>query len=468
MAQSASNSKTEGAFQFSHQAEKLSLDKPGDEPAKNPSDTTAVEAKFITPLDPVIETADGHRLPAVPPAEAVRLNQLRNKIEGQDPSSRKRSGESTESRLGAEDAEPPCAPNHRSDSECEEGWDQAQASEKLSSAVPPSRTHPLFPPLPLHGPPSTLRNLQCKAFRLSSFFLSLAFLGVIVLGSAFTSIPLMCNHIGLRLTFRNPDARRPFHKEEERRKAIRRKAEREWTQMRRRRGSQSVEGDQELGRSRDDYQPTEGGPDRLVCDVGYYARRVGLDVEEFQVQTEDGFVITLWHVYNPAEYVPCGSDARDYKSPHVFVEEGRKTDSHQRKQYADGERRYPVLLMHGLLQSSGAYCTNDDDSLAFFLCKAGYDVWLGNNRCGFNPQHTVLQYRDPRMWAWNIRQMGVMDLPALISRVLLETGFEKLGLVCHSQGTTETFVALAKEQDPNSERKSAYSVHWHLLCMLVR
>lgn len=57
------------------------------------------------------------------------------------------------------------------------------------------------------------------------------------------------------------------------------------------------------------------------------------------------------------------------------------------------------------------------------------------------------------MWAWNIRQMGVMDLPALISRVLLETGFEKLALVSHSQGTTQTFVALAKEQRPDLGRK---------------
>ena len=45
--------------------------------------------------------------------------------------------------------------------------------------------------------------------------------------------------------------------------------------------------------------------------------------------------------------------------------------------------------------------------------------------------------------------MGVMDLPAMISRILEETGFEKLGLVAHSQGTTETFVALAKEQRPD-------------------
>lgn len=49
--------------------------------------------------------------------------------------------------------------------------------------------------------------------------------------------------------------------------------------------------------------------------------------------------------------------------------------------------------------------------------------------------------------------MGVIDLPSLISRVLAETGFEKLGLVCHSQGTTETFVALAKEQRPDLGEK---------------
>lgn len=49
--------------------------------------------------------------------------------------------------------------------------------------------------------------------------------------------------------------------------------------------------------------------------------------------------------------------------------------------------------------------------------------------------------------------MGVLDLPALISRVLIQTGFEKLGLVCHSQGTAETFVALAKDQRPELGHK---------------
>ena len=49
--------------------------------------------------------------------------------------------------------------------------------------------------------------------------------------------------------------------------------------------------------------------------------------------------------------------------------------------------------------------------------------------------------------------MGVMDLPALVARVLFETGREKLGLVCHSQGTTQTFVALAREQVPELGRR---------------
>ncbi|ERF70208.1 hypothetical protein EPUS_00396 [Endocarpon pusillum Z07020] len=451
MAQSVPRTPTQSAAQYSQQAEKLSLATSNDDPSETSSTSTAVEAKFITPLDPVIVLADGNRLPAVPPAEAAKLNKLKNDMEGYNHSRRRLSSQSTESRIGAEDAVPGCTV--KSESEWLDESSLNEPSARLAAAVPPSRTHPLFPPLPLYGPPSMLRNLQCKALRFSSCILSLAFLGVIVLGSAFTSIPLMFQHIGLRLTFRNPDARRPFHQEEVRRKSARRQAEREWTRQRKRRRSQSEEGSKELGQLQDDFQPTEGGPDRLMCDVGYYARRVGLDVEEFKVQTEDGFIITLWHVFNPTEYVPCSADARGHKSPNVFVDEERKAHSYQRKQYTDGSRRYPVLLVHGLLQSAGAYCTNDDDSLAFYLCKAGYDVWLGNNRCGFEPKHTTLDYYDPRMWAWNIRQMGVMDLPALISRVLLETDFEKLGLICHSQGTTQTFVALAKEQRPDLGNK---------------
>jgi len=91
---------------------------------------------------------------------------------------------------------------------------------------------------------------------------------------------------------------------------------------------------------------------------------------------------------------------RSPHSPDVFPYGSTTNDSANGvsgSQYPQGEKKYPVFMIHGLLQSAGAYCTSDDDSLAFFLAKSGYGVWLGNNRCGFNPRHTMLKYSDPRM-----------------------------------------------------------------------
>ena len=448
MAQEPAAGRASTAIQYARQSEKLSLQvhHPHDGQSKG---ATAVEARFITPQDPVIETDNGARLPAVPLNEALELNRLRDQVDGQ----------SSESGRQRRD------PAHLKHEEAVEVSSQAgstqsaQPDASLREAIPPSRTHPLFPELPLYGPPSLLRDVQCISFRISSAILSLAFLAVIVLGAAFTSIPLMFRHIGLRLTLRNPNARRPFYKEEIKRQKIRDEQAREWKYKRRRGESGSnhvnARNEEEVGQKRKEFEPTEGGKDPLVCDVGYYARRVGLDAETYEVMTEDGFIIELFHLYNPKDYTPRSPSQRSHGAPVVFPkpfdhdrlsENGSATSSSSTN--PSRKRKYPVLLMHGLLQSSGAYCATDDSSLAFYLCKSGYDVWLGNNRCGFNPRHQLLNPTDPRMWNWNIRQMGVMDLPAFVSRVLSETGFPKLGLICHSQGTTETFVALAKEQRP--------------------
>jgi pimeloyl-ACP methyl ester carboxylesterase len=428
------------AIKYAHQAEKLSHIKPDN---GTDGSGTAIEARFITPQDPVIKTADGNRLPGVPLTEAEKLNGLKEEIEG-DPS------EVIVENGAAEQEKHRSQNDSRSYSPQDEPTIQRSGEGSLRRAMPPFRTNPLFPPLPLYGPSSLKRDLQCYTFRITSFFLSLAFLSIVVLGSAFTSIPLMFNHIWLRLTFRNPDARRPFHEEEERRKKVRRETARTWKKQSSRRYSRTkMDEDNEDEAVHGEFIPTEGGRDPLICDVGYYARRVGLDVEEFKVQTEDGFIITLWHVYSPLEFAPMSDAERAARGPDIFTNEGPSRDGFS----SSKKPKFPVLMIHGLLQSAGAYCTNDDDSLAFYLCKSGYDVWLGNNRCGFKPEHTLLSYPDPRMWAWNIRQMGVMDLPALTSRVLSETGFEKLGLIAHSQGTTQTLVALAKEQRPDLGEK---------------
>lgn len=415
----------------------------------------AVKAKWVTAQDPIIITADGGRLPGVPLKEAAKLNELREEIGADEEESAIVDGHD---RMGEEKSSPISENGSDQSASTADGKKipgrlQKSGEGSLRKAMPPSRTNPLFPPLPLYGPSSFTRDLQCAVFRVTSSVLSLTFLGVIVLGALFTSIKPGLKHLWLKATLRNPDKRRAFYEVELQRKKIRKLEDEAWKKKSSRRKSAAKIEDTEVDAA-EEFVPTEGGPDPLVCDVGYYARRVGLDVEFLKVQTEDGFIIDLWHVYDPKESAPMNQSERAHRGPEIFVDSppSRNIDTSDAST-SQKKPKYPVLMIHGLLQSSGAYCTNDDASLAFYLCKSGYDVWLGNNRCGFSPQHTLLSYSDPRMWAWNIRQMGVMDLPALVSRVLSETGFQKLGLICHSQGTTQTFVALAKEQRPELGEK---------------
>ncbi|KAH7408388.1 Alpha/Beta hydrolase protein [Phaeosphaeria sp. MPI-PUGE-AT-0046c] len=366
----APKSKPEAAIEFAQQAEKLGQYAPQQENDSTGS-TQAVEAKFITAQDPVIETAGGGRLPAVPLQEATKLNRLRNIVESRNSFPDEPVGPRT--RIAKDGTV------HGLLSKEEEQKGEGKSDVPLGDSKAPWQTSPLFPPLPI--------KVAEKAWK--------------------------------------KQHNSPQEKEKE---------------------------DDLEGQSNEEFAPLEGGPDPLKCDVRIYARRMGLDCEVFDVQTEDGFILELWHLYNPRDYKRMNRASRSPHAPEVFPDNStseRVADT----QYSEGNKKYPVLMIHGLLQSAGAYCTNDDDSLAFFLAKSGYDVWLGNNRCGFKPRHTMLKYDDPRMWAWNIRQMGVMDLPALISRVLSETGFEKMGLIAHSQGTTQSFVALAKEQRPEISEK---------------
>lgn len=82
MAKEPAECGTNTAIQFTHQSEKLSLHAHHTRDEENKGNM-AVEARFITPQDPVIETANGARLPAVPLKEALELNRLRDQVQGQ-------------------------------------------------------------------------------------------------------------------------------------------------------------------------------------------------------------------------------------------------------------------------------------------------------------------------------------------------------------------------------------------------
>ncbi|KAG0131268.1 Alpha/Beta hydrolase protein [Tuber indicum] len=398
--------------------------------------SSAYRAIEITSASTVLGTARGHRLPGALVEEARKLNALRSEEEGKrgrdgnlSPPVRVE-GQRRALSPGLRDAARNGLQKTGGHLDTMEERDGGGGNVYIGKA--PAFTNPLFPPLPVYGPPTPLRRLQYMIFRACSGVLSFCFLFIIVMGAIAKSLPSVFMTLACLLRGRDPNATRPFYEIEKERAKKRREETRAWKA--RRRDSLGA-GDQDGERGLRNKQIT-GGEDNLVCDIGYYARRVGLDAEEFEVQTEDGFLIMMQHIYDPDD-PPC------YPSEKIVGKDDRGRS-------ANGKRRkYPVLLMHGLLQSSGAFCVNDEDSLAFYLCKAGYDVWLGNNRCGFEPKHTSLRYSDPRMWAWNIRQMGTSDLPALIDHVLSVTCFPKLGLICHSQGTTQTFVALAKQQRPD-------------------
>lgn len=332
------------------------------------------------------------------------------------------------------------------------------ATDALLRTATPS-PHPLFPPLPSYEAQFP-HTLLWGTIRYVSTALSFLFLAFVVIGAAVKRLWGYVAEIHRRSHGQGRRMTRRFHFEEWQRQAARRRAERRW-ERRQSMKMDIIEEEEEEEEGPDDCPPLEGGRDPVICDVAYYARRVGLDVETFKVQTEDGFIVTLWHVYHPQEYSPLSAGERQHRGAHASALAPGSACNPRLSALASSStstnRRYPVLLMPGLMQSAGAYCSNDDDSLAFFLCKSGYDVWLGNNRCGLGAEHASWSTSDPRTWAWNIQQLGVLDLAALMSRVLYETGFEKLGLVCHSQGTAQTLVALAKEQRPElGERISVF------------
>lgn len=152
---------------------------------------------------------------------------------------------------------------------------------------------------------------------------------------------------------------------------------------------------------------------KVTTDLAYYAKLIGLTLKQYEIVTDDGFIITLQRLYDP-----------------------KKLNQHEMK---------PVLLVHGLLQSSGSFLTGGYKSLAYFLVSNNFDIWLGNNRCGFHPKHTKYSSNDPRMWDWDLDEMAYYDIPAMIKQIkTIRSDYNgKISIISHSQGTTQTIYLLA-------------------------
>ncbi|KAE8955875.1 hypothetical protein PR002_g31650 [Phytophthora rubi] len=107
-----------------------------------------------------------------------------------------------------------------------------------------------------------------------------------------------------------------------------------------------------------------------------------------------------------------------------------------------------VLLQHGIIESSFAWvCNYRNQSLAFVLADAGYDVWIGNSRGNtYSNESTHYTTDDDEFWDFSWEDMGLYDLPAMINYVQDTSGRSTISYVGHSQGVTQALVGFADNQ----------------------
>jgi pimeloyl-ACP methyl ester carboxylesterase len=148
----------------------------------------------------------------------------------------------------------------------------------------------------------------------------------------------------------------------------------------------------------------------------------GFPLEEHFVETADGYLLGVYR-----------------------IPRGRRSIRGLSRALAPASRP-PVLLWHGLLDSSASWVLNAPaQSLGFLLADAGFDVWLANTRGNaFSRNHTRLDpARSAAFWDFSMDECAEFDLPAVAEHVAAATGRAAVPLVCHSQGCTLALMALA-------------------------
>jgi pimeloyl-ACP methyl ester carboxylesterase len=157
---------------------------------------------------------------------------------------------------------------------------------------------------------------------------------------------------------------------------------------------------------------------KIINEAGYF-------FEEHKIRTEDGYILTAWRI-------PCllnESNADIYK------------------------KRKPVILQHGLIDSSYTWLLLDKNhSLPFLLVDYGFDVWLTNTRGNAvsfeheNPKEYNSGKVDSKYWNFTYHEMAVYDLPAMVNYIKEKSGFDKVDYICHSQGGLIYFIMYTMNQ----------------------
>ena len=124
---------------------------------------------------------------------------------------------------------------------------------------------------------------------------------------------------------------------------------------------------------------------------------------------------------------------------------------------------------------------------SFFEAHSDYQVYLGNNRGVFDMGHAWLKRSDPRFWGtlssllqsrddidcedrvladYNIKELALYDLPAMVDHVRRDTGYDKVRLLLSFRldldaEERETIRSLSLDTRKETQRCSVRSVSSH-------
>ncbi|XP_063924460.1 lipase 3-like [Zophobas morio] len=112
------------------------------------------------------------------------------------------------------------------------------------------------------------------------------------------------------------------------------------------------------------------------------------------------------------------------------------------------EKGQPIVLDHGVQVNSAAWTWMGNRSLAFVLARAGYDVWLANQRDSGYTTHIKYKTSDYRFWTTTLDDVASYEVPAILKTIASETN--KSGSIIyigHSRGTVLGFMYASEYPD---------------------
>ncbi|RLW04135.1 hypothetical protein DV515_00005977, partial [Chloebia gouldiae] len=155
----------------------------------------------------------------------------------------------------------------------------------------------------------------------------------------------------------------------------------------------------------------------------------GFPSEEYEVPTEDGYILTVYRI-------PSGRNSQNA---------GRKP---------------AVLLHHGIFADAIHWISNlPNNSLGFILADAGYDVWLANSRGDtWSLKHKTLKPCQKEFWQFSFDEIGKYDIPAELNFIMNKTGQKDVYYIGHSEGTTTGFVAFSTYPELSQKIKAVFAL----------